>query len=365
MTTGSANGRRFCFLTERQVGIGSAAAALEPWVCARPNVVWKDITYFEPGGVIERLKLGGRAAGTLRGYLQSGVALRQGRYDALFFLTHNPAVFRQSELGRTPTLLWTDVTPALLDAQAEQYEHPVDTFRPLKAIKQTMVRRTFERAALLVGWSDWARRSFVSDYGAPELKTRVVPPGIDLSRWTAGERSTGEGLPRLLFVGGNLVRKGGDLLLDVFRRHFRGRCALDIVTRDELAEEDGVRVHRGLTPTSPKLLDLYRSATAFVLPTRGDCFSIASIEAMAMGLPVVVSEVGGISEIVLPRETGHLIRPGDGGELREAIDSLLADTARRRTMGASGRARAEACFDARKTADRLIALMDEIASARV
>lgn len=352
---------RFCFLMERQVGIGSAAGALEPHVRRWPGAFWKDVTYFEQEGLIERLPLPGRTGGTLRGFLQTGAALRQGPFDALFFLTHNPAVFRQRELGRTPTLLWTDVTPALLDQQADHYEHPVDGSSAIKALKQSLVRRTFRRAALCVGWSEWARRSFVKDYGVAEAKTRTVPPGVDLERWTAPAKRDDRGLPRLLFVGGNLIRKGGDLLLDTFRNHLRGRCLLDIVTRDPLAEEDGVQVHRGLDAKSPELLELYRNASAFVLPTRGDCFSIASMEAMAMSLPVVVSAVGGIPEIVEQGESGHLIEAGDGRSLRAAIESLVDDPLRRERMGARGRILAEQRFDAKKVSERLLGLLSELA----
>src|SRR5204863_8350620 len=83
---------RFCFLAERQVGIGSAAAALEHHLRARPNVAWTDVTYVQLGGSVERLPLRKRVVGTMRGYLQTGAALRAGPFDALFFLTHNPAV---------------------------------------------------------------------------------------------------------------------------------------------------------------------------------------------------------------------------------------------------------------------------------
>jgi glycosyltransferase involved in cell wall biosynthesis len=356
--------QRFCFLAERQVGIGSAAAAIEPHLKSRPDSTWTDITYSKAGGLVERLPLPGRVGGTLRGFLQTGDALRRGPFDALFFLTHNPAVLRQQAVGRTPTALWTDVTPALLDAQAEQYAHPVERNATLRAVKHALVRRTFRRAALCVGWSEWARRSFVKDYGVPEAKTAVLAPGVDLSRWTLSARGESSGLPRLLFVGGDFSRKGGDLLLDVFRRHLRGRAHLDLVTRDAVSEEEGVRVHRGLNASSPKLLQLYHEATAFVLPTRGDCFSIASMEAMAVGLPVVVSGVGGIPEIVRPGETGFLIDPGDGRSLRDALESLLAEPALARAKGLAGRARAEDMYDSRKTADRLLGLLSSIALPR-
>src|SRR5262249_43995797 len=108
---------------------------------------------------------------------------------------------------------------------------------------------------------------------------------------------------------------------------------------------------------------LYRSASAFVLPTRGDCFSIATLEAMAMGLPVVVSAVGGIPEIIERGENGFLIGPGNGGEMREALEVLSAEPARGRRMGAGGRALVEERFDAKKTADRLFELMVGITDA--
>ncbi|HMJ13421.1 MAG TPA: hypothetical protein VK524_18510, partial [Polyangiaceae bacterium] len=191
---------RFCFLMERQVGIGSAAGAIEPYVRARGHE-WTDVSYVQPGGLLEKLPLRGRGPGTLRGFLQVSSALGRGPFDALFFLTHNPAVFQQRALARTPTLLWTDVTPAQLDAQAEQYAHPVDRLRGLAALKGRLVRRTFQRAALCVGWSSWARGSFVNDYAVPESKTRVVAPGVDLAHWKTPVKEPEQGLPRLLFVG--------------------------------------------------------------------------------------------------------------------------------------------------------------------
>ena len=60
-------------------------------------------------------------------------------------------------------------------------------------------------------WSTWTRRSLVEEYGVDPQRVEVVPPGIDLERWAPGERR--EGPPRILFVGGDLYRKGGATLL--------------------------------------------------------------------------------------------------------------------------------------------------------
>lgn len=349
---------RLCFFAERQVGIGSAAQAIEPYVKALGHT-WRDVTYVEEGGLVERLPLPRRGKGTLRGILQVSDTLRRGPYDALFFLTHNPAVFHPRALGRCPTVLWTDVTPVQLDRQAAHYGHPVHGSRVLEAVKRTAVQTAFRRARFVVGWSSWARRSFVDDYGVPLDKTRVIPPGIDLSRWHLPARGPGSGLPRLLFVGGDFERKGGSLLLDVFRKHFRGQAELHLVTRDPVSPEEGVRVHRGLQAGTEPLLELYRKASVFVLPTQGDCFSIASLEAMAMGLPVIVSDVGGISDIVEEGKSGYLMPPRDGRVLRESLERLLADPEARSAFGARGRERVETQFDARRCAERIVGLLHE------
>lgn len=350
----------FGIFVERQVGIGSAAAAIEPHLRSRPDVRWTDVTYVEAGGLVERLPLPGRAGGTLRGFLQTRRGLGQGPFAAQLFLTHNPAVFQPRALRSTPTLLWTDVTPALLDEQADHYNHPRDRFAALSRVKHELVRATFRRAAYCVGWSHWARASFETAYGVPREMTRVVPPGIELERW-ARAGAPANHPPRLLFVGGDFVRKGGDLLLDVYREHLRGRCELDLVTRDPVAEEPGVRVHHGLSAGSEPLRRLYASASALVLPTRGDCFSIAALEAMAASLPVVITRVGGIPDIVEHEQSGFLVDPGDGAALRASLEALLDDPARAAALGARGRALAEQRFDARRTAGSLLALLQELA----
>jgi glycosyltransferase involved in cell wall biosynthesis len=69
------------------------------------------------------------------------------------------------------------------------------------------------------------------------------------------------------------------------------------------------------------------------------------LEAMAAGLPVVASRVGGLPEQVVHGETGVLVAPGDPEDLAEALARLVADGELRRRLGAAGRARAEQSFD--------------------
>src|SRR5580700_4097158 len=134
---------RVCFIVERQVGIGSVASVLQRAVATRADldVTWCDVTYHEEGGRIERLPVPQGVRSALRALRQMGRALARGPFEALFFLTHNPAVLRQDLVARVPTCLWTDVTPVQLDSLAWAYEHDVGSSRAAARVKRALVAR--------------------------------------------------------------------------------------------------------------------------------------------------------------------------------------------------------------------------------
>jgi glycosyltransferase involved in cell wall biosynthesis len=74
-----------------------------------------------------------------------------------------------------------------------------------------------------------------------------------------------------------------------------------------------------------------------VLPSLEESFPMSILEAMAAGLPVVASDVGGVRESVFPQQTGILVPPRDSDALAEAISGLLLDPVLRTTMGDAGR----------------------------
>jgi glycosyltransferase involved in cell wall biosynthesis len=73
-------------------------------------------------------------------------------------------------------------------------------------------------------------------------------------------------------------------------------------------------------------------------------FGLSALEAMASGLPVVASAVGGLNELVEDGVTGFLVPPRDARELADRIDRLLRSSELRMRMGAAARARASAMF---------------------
>ena len=85
---------------------------------------------------------------------------------------------------------------------------------------------------------------------------------------------------------------------------------------------------------------ILRALDVFVLPSLGEGISNAILEAMATGIPVIATRVGGNSELVRDGITGRLIEPRRPGELAEVLTTYLGDAARARSHGAAARGRA-------------------------
>jgi glycosyltransferase involved in cell wall biosynthesis len=114
-----------------------------------------------------------------------------------------------------------------------------------------------------------------------------------------------------------------------------------------------VTAHRNVGPNSPQLLDLYRRADAFVLPTQAECLAVVLGEAMAAGLPIITTPVGAHREAVVDGETGFLVPPRDADALLAAIEKLIDQPGLAVHMGQRGRKRGEERFDAHKNANAI------------
>ncbi len=294
---------------------------------------------------------------------------RSGRPAAMFVHTQVPAVLLGPWMRSTPTVVSIDATPKQYDELGEFYAH--DRSHPrVEALKFRANRACFRRAQHIVSWSHWGKRGLVDAYGVDATRVTVIAPGVDVERWARPDApAVAAGQPvRVLFVGGDLRRKGGDLLIDAVRalnlESGLPSIELHLVTGADVSEEPGVVVHRGLTSNSPELIAQYHAADIFCLPTLGDCLPMVLAEAAAAGLPLISTDVGAISEIVRPGSTGALVPPSDRDALRDALRQLVADGEMRRRLGAGARALAEADHDARANARRIAALLEGAAGLR-
>jgi glycosyltransferase involved in cell wall biosynthesis len=184
-------------------------------------------------------------------------------------------------------------------------------------------RGLFHAATRLFPWSETVAESLRRDYGEPAEKVQPLPPSLDLSQLPFRPRAPLGQRPKLLFIGGDFVRKGGPLLLETFRQHLSTRAELHIVTQSPLAEEPGVKVHRGVQAYSPAWHALWSQADAFVFPSTLETFGLVLLEALAFGVPVIASRAGAADELIGNNERGLLLKDPQLSTLKTALDDVL------------------------------------------
>jgi len=203
--------------------------------------------------------------------------------------------------------------------------------------------------------------------GVARQRITIIPSGVDCTRFAppgAAARQQARAALGLLphetavgTIGALVARKGHRVLIEAMalarRAGFNefpdeeGTVICFIAgagpLRDELMKQI---VQRDLTDSVKLIGPLEDAATllnaldVFVMPSLNEGMGVAALEATAMGLPIVASAVGGLSEVVDDGRTGTLVKPGDPVMLAEAIARLATDCRRRSAMGEEGRKRA-------------------------
>ena len=333
---------KFGFVMEQQVGMKTY---YQNWRRGVENIggvdaTWVPINYYRQHGMSEKMKF---IPGSLRAIISCLSEIREGlgndRYDALLFNTFNPALIDRRTARKQPNYIVFDVTPIQYDRMSEWYGHKVGKNTLVNRYKHERVKETLQNANGLFAWSSWAGNSAIEDYGVPPERMHILPPGVDTTLWhpLPAEKRPADGTVRILFTGFDFERKGGELLLKWATSTSKKNWEIHIATREMQEVPTGVFVHTGLKSNSNELVELAQKSDIFVLPTRADCFSLVSLEAMAVGMPVLTTTVGGISEIVRENETGFLVPPDDYDSFHDRLDRLVEDGELRVKMGQRGR----------------------------
>jgi len=306
---------------------------------------------------------------SLRARKSIKTAIELQKPDALFLHTQTLALFSIPFMRRIPTIISTDATPLNLDSVADGYNHKVGGNYFAEYGKYQWNKSTYNAATAIVTWCQWAKNSLVHDYGIPTEKVLVIPPGVDLEKWYFKREKIVEPNPtnplRLLFVGGDFARKGGYTLLEAFLNGLDRDFSLDIVTKDvdlkkELTGIQNLQIHCDLTPNCQPLRQLYAQADIFVFPTEADCFGIVVSEAMAAGLPVIATNVGGLCEQIEHGVNGLIVPPSDATALAIALRTLKNNPTKIAAMAAASRRIAEKRLDAQRNYGAVINLMKNI-----
>ena len=248
-------------------------------------------------------------------------------------------------------VLYTDATMASIDGEAAQ-PGGYDTLHGLarRSITQghEIDRRAIARADLVICVNHWAHESVVSDYGKREDQVTTIAAGGSLPEVPEASvaddrRAPGAGEPlRLLFVGNDWWRKGGDLAIRTLQSLSRDR-KVELTTMgratsstEGLDRVDGLFVAGELDKNTEHGRRRYdeemRRAHVLLQPSRQEPCALVFAEACAYGLPIVTHAVGGVATAVADQLNGRLAQLASSpGSLVEAIRNIVSSPERYRS----------------------------------
>jgi len=196
----------------------------------------------------------------------------------------------------------------------------------------------------------------------PDEQLVELPFGLDIKHWKRQELKA-DALPNkgfeVLFIGDPFEEKGGYILQEVAKMPEFSKCIFHFVGRTiNFEDEDNCRYYNNLKADSSELLQLFSRCDLMVLPTYSDFSPNVAIEAMAMGMPVIITDIAAISDIVKDEETGRLLmHPPDKEQVRENLLEYINNPKILQEESIAARKRAEQKFDIDKHMKRLYKLL--------
>jgi D-inositol-3-phosphate glycosyltransferase len=287
------------------------------------------------------------------------------------WLLKRPVVLRSGNVGVLVGNQW--------DAPLARW-HVSGSAWPVRLLKSAF-RRSYSRAdAMLCNCRE--NETEALDNGVPRARVHYIPNGVDITRFRppAAEevaevrRRHGWPLEKFiwLYVGRLSLEKGVMDLLDAWRLLGDATGVLVLVGPDmhghpldagpavrQFIRDHGLQDRVILHGESSAPEELLRAADAYVQPSHYESFSNALIEAMATGLPVVASRVGGMLDCIVDGENGLFCAPQDPPDLARAMRALRADPGQAARLGANARTTIVQDFDERVILRRLLAVLTD------
>lgn len=218
---------------------------------------------------------------------------------------------------------------------------------------QAALDRRISKAEFVLTCTDYNRR-YLEQISTSRTPIHLAYHGLDVARFSPKPRDQSSEFPLILSVGRFCEKKGFPYLLEACRLlkqiGIPYRCAivgygpLESEIQQQISERDlsdSVTLVGQLT--QDQLIEYYQQADMFVLPCivteDGDRDGIPNVllEAMAMELPVVSTDISGISELVTSNSNGILVPEKDALSLAQALEALIRQSELRTTLGAAGR----------------------------
>jgi D-inositol-3-phosphate glycosyltransferase len=341
----------------------TTSSSLDPVVELEPGIVVRHVTAGPYEG-LGKNDLPAQLCAFASGVLRAEAVHEPGWYDVVHshYWLSGQVGWLAKERWRVPLVHSFHTLAKVKNAALAEGDDPEPTAREIGEAQ------VVDAADRLVASTDDEAAQLVSLYGADPARVTTVAPGVDLERYTPGDRAAAKAMlglaPEdvlLLFVGRIQPLKAPDVLVRAAAAlverdpALRSRLVVAVVggpsgtgTRDPerldaLARSLGITdVVRREPPVSPeRLVAYYRAAEAVVVPSYNESFGLVALEAQACGTPVVAAAVGGLRTAVRDAESGVLVAGHDPRDYAAVLDRLVRDPGERARLSAGAAAHAQ------------------------
>jgi glycogen synthase len=251
--------------------------------------------------------------------------------------------------------------PLVITLQGETVMDDTDIFETSRVLRSSL-RRSLRAAACITGCSAFTLDDAERRFGLEPERGLVIANGVDLGgpqRGSGGApidqpddppRFERPDRPYILALGRVVEKKGFDLLLSAYAATGRAHHAFDLAIGGTGAALEGLRamaqslgvadrVHFLGRLTRDQVAEAMTGAELFVMPSRLEPFGIVILEGWRAGVPVMATTRGGPPEFVHDDQDAILVDPFDTAAFADALDQVMADDDRRRSLAAAGQAR--------------------------
>lgn len=261
---------------------------------------------------------------------------------------------------RFPTLICTDITlngllNDIITGKLKGARFLLSNL-PLTYIEKKALHSVDE----IIVWSKKIKAEMIEN-GVRDEKIKVLYPGVDAEFFIPKKKNGNK--TNIIFLGRAFPRKGGEYLLKSFEsvsKKFDCELIIAGVERSSIKQpikNPKVKILGGVPYA--ELPQFYHTGDIFCLPSTWETVPTSILEAMACGLPIIATDVGGITEIVKDGETGLIVPSRDCDALTNAMTTMIEDTDKRIEMGKKARTNAEK-FRWEKVTDAFLSVYEKV-----
>ncbi|MFA5059806.1 MAG: glycosyltransferase family 4 protein [Candidatus Omnitrophota bacterium] len=234
----------------------------------------------------------------------------------------------------------------------------------------------------VVAISEAVKTHLIHDFNVPEEKVFLIHHGLDLDEFAPIDEAVRQAKRQELHLGqgpviGNIARlvdvKGHDTLISAMTQVVQKIPQARLLIVGQGPKENVLRkmvIHLKLEnhvyfyPVVNKTADILPVFDIFVMPSTQEGFGLSAMEAQAVGLPVIASDVGGLPTLIEHGKTGFLVPPGDANALAAMLFDLVADMAKTREVGLAARKNVENKFSQRAMVEHTCQIYENLIYGR-